>query len=120
MNYKTQTRQKLENGQDTLKSNNIIEKLIKPTTKSKNVTKRNHISHKTTIQTTSSTKNNAKITQSTKTTTSSTTSTTETVPTSAPSAFEALKRNIFSLFPKNIDMNFNILNLFDFLKSFIS
>ena len=116
---KTLPLQEMQNNKIKLKTKKFKKKQIKSTTKNKNVTKRKSVKRKTATKTSSSTKTNAKITKIRRTTTERTT-TTKTAPTSAPTAFESLKRNILSLFPKNLDMNFNIFKIFDFLKSFVS
>ena len=107
----------VQNDKIKLKSYKNTKKPIKPTTKTKKLIKRKSVKRKTATKTTASTKTNAKIIR---TTTTDRTTTTKAAPTSAPTAFESLKRNILSLFPKNLDMNFNIFNVFDFLKSFVS
>ena len=103
----------------TTKSSKIEMKIkhSKTTTKIKEITKQIPVHHKLSKTTTTRTTANAKITQTTKTTTSSTS--TETLPTTTPTAFEALKRSILSLFPKNLGINFNIVKIVDdLLKTF--
>ena len=116
---KTLPLQGVQNNKIKLETNKNNKKKIISTTKDKKVTKRKSVKRKTATKTSTSTKTNAKITKTTRTTTLRTT-TTQTAPTSAPTAFESLKRNILSLFPKNLDINFNIFKIFDFLKSFVS
>ena len=96
-----------------IKTNQTTRKTSTTTSRIKEATKQQPIN----LNAATSTTTNAKTVPTTKTTTSSTT--TETPPTTAPTAFEALKRSILSLFPKNLDMNFNIVKILDgFLKSF--